>query len=215
MSKTMTLFVALFVVIAAFLMLRYFKSDFGITPSTKGKPEAIANQDFLDFHEWREFSFKPEHFKVLLPGTPQHVSENIKDPKTKKLRKYETYATASNNGVAFMVNAISFAIPEEVEINDETLKSVVNEILARNRENKLNEMKSSTFKGAPALDFSYNNENLLIEGKVFAHENTIYILSMIDKKVAFMKKELDFFINSFDFVDDKPKATSLKRGSNE
>ena len=209
MSKTLTLLAALFVVIAVFLMMRNYNNDssHSILTSQPMLEADAGSKDTSNFHEWREYSFKPEHFKVLLPSLPQHVSDKIADPKTKEMRKYETFASAADNGAAFMVNAISFSTLEEAEAGEETLKDIVNEMLTRNKENKLNEMKKTTFHGLNALDFSFNNENLLIEGKVFAYGKTMYILSMINKKEAFNKKELDFFINSFDFVDEKLPPT--------
>ena len=74
-------------------------------------------------------------------------------------------------------------------------------MIARNKENKVNHMDKSTFKGTPALDFSLSNGPMLIEGKVFAHNKIMYILSMINSQENFNKQELDFFINSFDFID--------------
>lgn len=202
MSRTLTLFAVLFIVIAAFLLLRNHNSSPQVLEPAVNDSEAIAKQGDSNFHEWREFSFKSGHFKVLMPALPQHVSDTIADPKTLEPRKYETFATASDNGAAFMVNAITFSTQGEAEASEESLKSAVTEILSRNKENKLNEMKMGTFHGANALDFSLSNGDALIEGKVFTHGNTMYVLSMIDKKNSFNRKELDFFINSFDFVDD-------------
>lgn len=200
MSRALTFIAALFVVIVAYLLIRNHESSILQEPAVM-VPKTTENKEVSNFHEWREFSFKPDHFKILLPALPQHVSDTIEDSISKKMLKYETFASAGDNGAAFMVNAVSY--PEGVEPNEESFKTLVSEMLARNKENKLIEMKSSTFHGGPALDFSFNNEDLLVEGKIIARKNTSYILSMINKKNTFNRKELEFFFNSFDFVDDK------------
>ncbi len=206
MSRTLTLLAALLVVVAAFLLLRNNTSDNKNATSVSTTSENKTVQDNLKFIAWREFSFKPGHFKVLLPALPQHVSDTVLDPKTKEPRKYETFATASENGAAFMVNAITYSTPFEAQASEQYLKEAVTEMLARNTENKLNNMKVGTYRGLPVLDFSMNNGDLLIEGKILTHNETMYILSMINKKDAFNKSELNYFINSFEFIDDGQPA---------
>lgn len=207
MSRTLTLLAALLVVIAASLIIRHQTSDLHTLPSVKEVNETSIDQNSFNFHEWREFSFEHGNFKVLLPALPQHVSDTFIDPTTHKPLRYETYTTAADNGAAFMINAIIFSTPGEAEAREESLKAIVNEMLDRNKENKLNEMQMSTFRGVPALNFSFSSGDVLVEGKVFAHQNTIYILSMIKRKDVFNQKELDFFVNSFYFKDEKEKET--------
>lgn len=203
MSRTFTLLAALLVVIAAFLVLRNNTLDQKTASPVLTVPNAKAIPDNAKFIAWREFAFKPGHFKVLLPGLPQHVSDTVLDPKTKEPRKYDTFATASDNGSAFIVNAITYSSPFEAQANENYLKEAVTEMLARNTENKLNDMKISTFRGHPALDFSMNNGEIWIEGKILTHHEIMYILSMLGKKDSFNKDELNYFINSFQFIDDE------------
>lgn len=211
MSRLLTLFAALLIAVTAYLLLRGQESKPVISsqapistiPAKETTATAVPHSpEVPNFQDWREFTSKTGHFKALLPALPQHVTDTVTDPKTQQPRKYETFATAADNGAAFMINAITFSTPGEANAGEESLKAVVNDMLARNKENKLNTMNASTFRGARALDFSLSNGDVLIEGKVFAHDKTMYILSMINKKDSFNKKELDFFINSFDFVDD-------------
>lgn len=215
MSRLLTLIVALLILFTIFFIFRDHskdsKTDLPVSsPSptvTTTSTEPITS-DESKLHEWREFTYEPEHFKVLLPGLPQHVSDTVTDQKTQEPKKYETFAAAGDNGSAFMINAITYSSHEEAEAKEESLKAVVQDMLDRNKENKLNEMKMSTFRNHPALNFSLTNGELLIQGKVFAHKKTMYILSMINNKNAFNKKELDFFINSFDFTEEnlEPKT---------
>lgn len=169
------------------------------TTNASGTPATMIKDP--DFYQWREFSYPAGHFKVLLPGMPQHVSDTVEDPTTKEARKYDTVATATNNGNALMISVISFETPGQAKETEESLKAAVIDMLARNKANKVKTMKMGTFHGKPALDFSMNSGELLIEGKVVAHNDAIYILSMLNQKEPFNTKEYDFFINSFNFVD--------------
>lgn len=211
MSRTLTLLATVLALLAAYLLFHHYSNDSTLIPSPTVTTTAKAlptTQEDPNFHDWREFSFKSERFKVLLPSLPQHVSDTVIDPKTLEPRKFETFATVGDNGAAFMINAITFSKQKEEEASEESLKTVVNDMMDRNKENQLNEMRMSTFHGSPALDFSLSNGERLIQGKVIAHKKTMYILSMINKKETFNKQELEFFINSFEFVDDKDELIS-------
>jgi hypothetical protein len=214
MSRLLTLLAALLVITAAFFMVRdrnrTVKSPtIEPTINTTSAPQASAEPN--NFHDWRVFTSDQGHFKVLLPTLPQHVSDVVVDQKSQEPRKYETYASASDNGAAFMVNAITFTNQNGVS-DEEALKSAVTDMLARNKENKLVEMKMGSFLNSPALDFSLSNGDLLIIGKVLARDKTMYILSMINNKDNYNQKELDFFLNSFEIVKtaDQHKSESSK-----
>jgi hypothetical protein len=202
MTRILTLFAALLIVLALFLMFReeapnYSKPVPGAVDKQNDQPETVDT----DFHTWNEFSPENGLFKVLLPATPQYVSDMVIDPKTLEPRKYETYALAANNGVGYIINVIS--LPPSSKLDEESLKTAVTDMLERNKENKLKQMKMGVFREKPALDFSLGNKDVLIEGKVMAHDNKIYILSMIGKEDSFDKKNFDFFINSFHFTEEK------------
>lgn len=201
MSKLLTLFAALLIVTAGYLLFRQTRTDIATdTPVEVSKPKAA--EKIPNLHEWREFSSDTGKFKVLLPTVPQHVTDMFADPKTREQRKYETFVAAGDNGSAFMISAITFPNNIDADNADETLKSAVADMLARNKDNKLNKMESGKFRNQRAIDFSLSNGDLLIVGKVFAHNNILYILSMINKADSFNPKELDFFSNSFDFNDN-------------
>lgn len=200
MSRTLILFATLFVVLAGILFFRdYRRSEAPLPTASLETSQMAKGQEIGNINEWREFSFKPAHFKVWLPALPQHVTDTVIDQKTQESHKYETFATAGDSGAAFMVNAITMsgAIPP----SEEALKKVVSSMLERNKDNTLNKMTMGTFQGMRALDFSLNNGNVLIVGKVFAHDDTVYILSMVDEKNRFNVKEFDFFVNSFEFTE--------------
>jgi hypothetical protein len=140
------------------------------------------------------------------------VTDKITDPKTKAPRKYDTFVAGNEKGPAFMISAITNPSSDNEEPSDETLKQIVNEMLVRNKDNKLNKMELSRFREFKALDFSMTNGEIIIAGKVFSRGETLYVLSMINKSKAFNQQELEFFINSFDVVNNsvEPAAAPLK-----
>jgi len=170
------------------------------TEQPKGVPE---------FQNWREFSSQAGHFKVMLPRVPQHVTDKITDPKTKEPRKYDTFVAGDENGPAYMISAITNTKGDNEEASEDTLKQIVNEMLARNKDNKLNKMELNRFREFKALDFSMTNGEIIIAGKVFSHGDTVYVLSMINKSKAYNPQELDFFINSFDVLNSGVTAPGL------
>lgn len=200
MTRILTLLAALLIVIAGFILIRGQLKDSKPAEPVQNVPNAVSNKSTSNFHQWNEFSPEEGQFKVLLPAKPQYVSDVVVDQKTQEQRKYETFAIATDNGPAFMISVIS--LPESSKPNEESLKAAVTDMLDRNKENKLINMKMGLLHDNPALDFSIGNQDVLIEGKVLAHDNKVYILSMLGKKASFDKKEFDFFVNSFDFVDD-------------
>lgn len=210
MSKLLTLLAAMLLLIAILLILRHDTSDkshdVNLKPTSPSNSSEQTKTEDTNFHQWYEFTNETSNFKVLLPSLPQHVSDTIEDPKTKELRKFDTFALAGNDGASFIINAITFDPKHEVKADEESFKGAVDDMIARNKENKINHLQMGSFRDTPALDFSLNNDTMLIEGKVFAHGNKLYILSMINSKDIFNKKELEFFINSFDFIDDQKNS---------
>lgn len=200
MSRSITVFIILLVVLFSFLFMRNF------TPNTT--PEAPANAKIFEssssgetnFHNWREFTPATKNFKVLLPALPQHVADKVPDPATGEIRKYETYIAGGDNGAAFMINAIVLEKPVDLKAADVPLKAAVTDIISRNKENKLNDLKASKFRNYPAYDFSITSNEMTIAGKVFTQGDIIYILSMIAQTATFNPQELMFFVNSFELT---------------
>lgn len=210
MSRTLTLLAALLIATAGYLLLRQYRSEQATNGTVNTSPLSTTDK-VTNLHEWREFSSDTGRFKVLLPTLPQHVTDMFTDPKTKEQRKYETFVAAGDNGAAFMISAITFPNNLDADNGEETLRSAVSDMMIRNKENKLNKMESGKFRNNKAIDFSLSNGDLLIVGKVFSHNNILYILSMINKDATFNEKEFDFFINSFDFIDNGRTQTEVKK----
>lgn len=205
MSRTLTLLIIAIICAITLMMVRTFKS----TSSADKALGASSMQPDPKFHDWREFSPASGRFKVFLPALPQHVSDKIADPKTQEIRKYDTYIAGDTHGGAFMISAITFAHKAEGESDEELLKAVVNDMLTRNKDNKLNSMTPGKFHNVPSLDFSITSGDLLINGKVFSQSNSVYVLSMINNNNSYNPKVMDFFVNSFEMVHDKTPVPAV------
>lgn len=206
MTRTLTLLILLAVIVGGFLVIR--NSSHLVKDSIDTENPATPT----DFSHWREFTSKKENFKIIFPGLPQHATDKISDPWTGELRKYDTFVAADNEGPALMISVITFPknIHAEADL-EEKLKKVVNEMLLRNSDNRLKSMDMNGYRGAKSLDFAMTNGELIIKGKVFAHKNKLYILSMIGHQDMFNPAMLNYFINSFQILNENPKEQNRNR----
>jgi hypothetical protein len=204
MNRTLTALIVILVVILGILMIRssLSKSDLMIDPSGK---KTTAPKIPLHVETWKEFTSQDGHFNIMLPSTPHHVKDKAHDPRTKELLIYNTFVAADDEGQGYMINTITFPHKVDKDDVDTTLKNVVTDIISRNTENKLNSIKEGKFKAYKAFDFSYANGDRTIHGKVFAVEDTVYMLGVIDRSSENDNGELDFFMNSFDIIREPTK----------
>jgi hypothetical protein len=198
MSRTLSILIAFIVLVVAFLTVRYFKEAYDQPFNTDYAQQANSQASFQD---WKEFTSPSVKFKALFPSLPQHATEKIPDLETKELRKYDAFVSTDAQGNVFMISQMTFPKKLENGKMEEILKDEVNKILKRNKENKLKTMHYEKFHNFTALDFSMTNGDLLIAGKVLAHNNLAFVLSMMGKTDAFDRQKLDFFVNSFEVVD--------------
>lgn len=202
MTRTITVLIVLLVLISAFLVIRYAKDSYKILPIDEQNPLTADSSNFLN---WREFQPQVGNFKALFPTLPQHITDKVADPLTKEPRKFDMYVSADENGTAYTASITTF--PNEIdEKNVEVvLRSVVDNILKRNKDNKLKYANIGNFHQHHSLDFSVDNGKVTIAGKAFLVGNTMYVLSILDKTASFKKQEFDFFTNSFDIVNPNEK----------
>lgn len=212
MSKTLTVLITVFIAIMAFQVMRHMQKPAAeiMSSSENSLPEA-ANNTPTEFHKWREFISPAGHFKALFPALPQHATDTFIDPKTKERVKYDTFVAADDRGQAFMISSIAF--PRNIDDSnlEETLKGVINDMLMRNKDNKLKMMNMGNFRQFSGLDFSLTNGEVVISGKVFAHEDTLYVISLITKDEVSSAQELDFFVNSFSITGDSNIKAPTKK----
>lgn len=202
----------IFIIIAALVVLTggllLWKGE-GHAP-LQGK-ESEKREPAASLKNWRTFKDPQGNFKVLLPAIPQHATDKIIDPDSGDMRHYSTYVASDDHGTAFMVSTIT--MPHQIKDGqlEEKLKSIVNEMLNRNKENKLQKMRLD--KQANALDFWLSNDQLVIAGRIIAYGNTVYVLSSVDNKDSYSQEELNFFVNSFERLPENANAAKDKQPS--
>jgi len=217
MSKFLiVLMVALFVVVGFFMVGHLKDSVDPLSLKGNGSEKTLKsdreNNKFSSteeyFNTWREFIAPSGNFKVLFPSFPQHVTQQELDPKTQEKRKYETFIVADENGTVFMISVITYLHGLDEKKVEEKLKSAVTDMQVRNKENQLKEMHASKFDDHKAVDFSLVNGDLLVTGKVFANQNVIYMLNIVNKSEGFHPEELAFFLNSFKIINDSQNSST-------
>lgn len=203
MNRTLISFIVALAVLLMVLNSRQYLKPDNQFPGAKeaSKPQ----QHELNTEEWKELSRPELHFSIMLPSKFHHSSDRSRDPRTKELLVYDTFVAADEEGQGYMVNVITFPKTFETKEITATLKNIVTDIISRNSENKLISLKEGQFQTYKAYDFSYNNGDRRIHGKVFTVNDTVYMLGVIDTYQEHDTKEFDYFINSFKFIN--PPAT--------
>lgn len=214
MSRTLSLLLLLLILVGILFAVRFFHGT--TTPTTDPQlqipqPTPAQIQNGSEFHNWREYTAPSGSFKVLLPSLPQHAVESIIDPETKEPKRYETFISSDAQGLGFMISAIKLQKPIESEKIEQHLKETVTNILSRNKDNQLRKINFEGDKNSRSLNFVISSGDVNIEGKVFAREDVIYVLSMINRADNFNQSEYEFFVNSFDIQKkDKIKDKASK-----
>lgn len=220
MSRTLSLILALLVIIGALFAIRLFNDKSpAIAPIKNDIPPSsqVSTSNDVGFHKWREFSSQSGRFKVLLPALPQHVTDSVTDPETKEVRLHDTYVSADPQGLGFMISAIHLPKPVEPQKIESKLKEIVSDILARNKDNQLLKMNFEGPQNNRSLNFVLTNGDINVEGKVFVHDNVFYVLSMVNRADSFNQSEFDFFINSFDIQKESqtPNGDQKTKGESK
>jgi hypothetical protein len=188
--------VLLVVAALAFFWVKFYKDSYDLLPINT-KKEVLPEQRDPAYADWYEFTAPADEFKVSLPLLPQQATQQVSDPTTKEERNYDIYAAQKADGTIFMISRIAFPNkPKEVSTED-LMKDVMNDMATANPKNKLLDVKKGEFDGAPANDFTIENDVTTIYARAFARGRTIYILSMISKNEHKNKNEFDHFIKSF------------------
>jgi len=211
MSKTLLLSIATAVVIVGFLTYRSFEDPSLISQNfmqQNGSSSTTSDTalDIPNFQLWHEFASPTEQFKVLLPSLPQHATDKIADPKTKEPLQYDMYVSEEEDGTLFMISVITMKEGTKAKIDENLLTTVMNDILASTPQGKLKKMKLVTYKGHPAIDFSIENGQVIIDGKAFLVDQTLFALTSVAKIELYQKQKFDFFVNSFSTNTKKIEA---------
>lgn len=186
--------ISIAILILLILLGFYFSKDsYELLPDFPSKELKVKK-----FEDWHEFKAQNGKFKVMFPVLPQHATENKIDPKTKHVRKYDMYVSEKNNGTIFMVNLITFEeSSNEMQDKEKLLKQTIDDLAASNPKNKITQMNVGAYHNQKALSFTIENPDLIMDGKAFIHDHTLYLLSVIAQVLHYDQKEANFFLNSF------------------
>lgn len=193
LNRVLIVAILLIVLFGLYLTLRHSKDVSNLLPIESQRQIQIADQGF---EKWKEFSSPQGYFKVLFPSLPHHVVDKLNDGDTKSLKKFDTYISEKPDGTAFMISRVEF--PENISPaeREKLLTDVVNDMLAHNKENKLQLMQLGVFHSYSSVDFALQNQEVAVTGKAFVVKNNLYTLTMLSKVQNFNENQFEFFVNS-------------------
>lgn len=183
-------------VLLGFLLFRQCAQAYKDLPST-----AMGEPIREEFEAWQEFVSPEGRFKVLLPGHPQHASEQVPTPVTGQALDYEMYAIDDDQGASYMVSLITYPAAVDLTDTDAILSSIKDEMVVTNPGSKLQSMQLNQFNGHPAIDFTITNPEMQINSKVVLRDHTLYLVALIEKQGFVDPKKYQKFIESFQFTE--------------
>lgn len=203
MTTSRVLIGALVLALAGFFIFKAMK----LPESTTTNEDNIGLAE-LNLENWHEFNAPLDQFKVLLPILPQHATKTLTDPTTNDLRQFDMYVSEKENGTIFMISIVTFLDKESEKIDDTLLMNVVNDMLASSAQNQLKSLVPGNYETYPSIDFSIENDQVNIDGRVFLVDKTLFLLTSAAKRELYKRKEFEFFINSFE-LPPKVSTTAL------
>lgn len=199
MSRTLALIVILAFILLGWFGISHYQKTYEMLPANLPKKLEVP-----ETKSWVDFTPRSDKFSVSLPVTPQHATENQGD------RNYDMYASEKENGTLFMISLISFKNPIKANHHEVVLNSIMEDLLNTNPANKLKSSASTTFENKKALDFTIENKEIIIVGKAFMDEQTLYVLTYIAKLNNLDKDEVDKFMHTFHLLPLKNQKIGVK-----
>jgi hypothetical protein len=193
MKRTLVYLALLVVLLLVFLATYYAKDSYELIPVN-----TTLNEEPLPLSEsWFNYDSPGGEFSVSLPLLPQTATQNLTDPKTDEVKRYEMYVAQTEGDTIYMISLISLSQEPEDAAKILILNQMMNDMVAANPGNKLASSKSTSYEGLPSLDFTIENDHNTIQAREFIKGKTIYLLSTILKKDKKEKSHFQHFINSF------------------
>ena len=155
------------------------------------------------FSTWKEFIPQSKLFKVSLPTSPRYAKDFMDIPDSDKKRRYDMYASEKIDGTIFLISVMTYPHEIDVDSHDTMLKQTVDELMRSHSANRLMKLQNQIFKNYRTLDFSMDNHEFHIEGKVIINDKTIYVLNYIANIENFDADEYHHFVNSFELLEKK------------
>ena len=204
MSKMLTISIAVIVVIIGYLTIDHLKTDHtliaeAVHPESSNNASLKAERKGNNFTplSWQEFHSASGKFEVKLPVPPQISSDYLFDKKINEQLKYDTYVAHDKAGPIYMITAITFPYDIQNEKLEETMKQVIYDMIARNKNNKLEYLTVDKLDKGMKIHFALFNGEFAVVGKVLAKRDTVYMLTMVDSEKIFDRDELNYFVDSF------------------
>ncbi len=144
---------------------------------------------------WKVFSSK--RFTVELPGQPHHAHEMSTMPGSKDKIGYDLYVTQSRLGTTFMINVIEYPPSFNTDSSESVLTTVLNDIVAGNKSNKVMHKEFASFFDYPSIEFVLSNTQGNLRVRVFLRNKTLFILSVADTDIDALNQTFSKFVKSF------------------
>ena len=182
-----------------FYFMPYLKNAYKALPGTESISADTENSE--NFSTWKKFAPQSGLFKVMLPDTPQYAKDLVAIPGSDKKRRYDMYASEKINGTLFLISVITYPQDVDTSLTDDILRQTLDELMKSHPDNRLSNFKNNLFKTHQTLDFSLNNGEIQVEGKILMVDKTVYVLSYITRNDNFDPKEYHHFMDSFELLN--------------
>lgn len=155
------------------------------------------------FSTWEEFVPQSGLFKVRLPHAPQYAKDFIPISNSDKMRRYDMYASEDIDGTLFLISVITYPDVIEDSLTEDVLHQTIDELMKSNADNHLKRVEREIFNMQNALNFSIENRDFLVEGKLMTVGKRIFVLSYVSLAENFDLLEYQHFVDSFKFLTIK------------
>ena len=182
-----------------FYFMPHLKNAYKTLPGTESISADTENSE--NFSTWKKFTPQSGLFKVMLPDTPQYAKDLVAIPRSDKKRRYDMYASEKINGTLFLISVITYPQDVDTSLTDDILRQTLDELMKSHPDNRLSNFKNNLFKMHQTLDFSLNNGEIQVEGKILMVGKTVYVLSYITRNDNFDPKEYQHFMDSFELLN--------------
>lgn len=154
-------------------------------------------------HNWQDFiASGVNKYKVSFPSYPHHVSETLKLKSGKVAIKYDAYIAEHGVHALYMVLIAEYPKTEVKPDPKVGLDAFLKGILSHSSDSELMASNWHSFQGNTAVDFLVNNNGVMMKGRAVMVNNCLYLVAMESHKMHFQEENFDFFVGSFEFVQD-------------
>ncbi len=151
---------------------------------------------------WTTIAFQNPSIRVQFPAPPRHLIEQVALPGIAAPTPQGIFLTQDGKGVSYTLAVITY--PGEVPPleQDVFLKSEITRLIPGASLISFDPVTSSYPQGTLSRDFVMRNnaEGTYVQGRIVRDNTTLYTLAVIYPNGYFPKKDYDYFIKSFLYV---------------